>query len=98
MSRQHQRSVENKNKVGKRQRQNERDRLRNQAAKSRARTEIRKVRRAIESGEAAQSHEQLRLAVQSLDRAVSKGIIHRNNAARRKSRLMRQFNAALAQA
>jgi small subunit ribosomal protein S20 len=58
------------------------------------RTQITKARQAI-SGNASveDAQEAVRLAVSELDRAAKKGVIHRNNAARRKSRLMKQLNA-----
>jgi len=76
----------------KRIRVSERRRLYNRAIVSRTRTYVKKARQAIGSGEVAPATEEaLRQAVSALDRAVVKGVIHRNNAARRKARLMRQF-------
>lgn len=78
----------------KRMRQSERRRIRNRAINSRTRTFVKKARQAIATGEVAPATEEaLRNAVSALDRAVIKGVIHRNNAARRKARLMRQFQA-----
>jgi len=77
----------------KRMRQEKKRRLRNRMVKSTVRTQITKARLAIESGDDAQ--EAVRAAVSELDRAAKKGVIHRNNAARRKSRLMKQLNAAV---
>jgi small subunit ribosomal protein S20 len=65
---------------------------RNQAVKSAARTYVKKARVAI-SQNPAESEEQIRAAVSALDRAAKKGVIHPNNAARRKSRLMKRHNA-----
>lgn len=76
----------------KRIRANERKRLRNQMYRSRVKTMIKKAEQAISSG--TPDEEALRLAVRTLDKAAVKGIIHKNNAARRKSRLMKKFNAA----
>jgi small subunit ribosomal protein S20 len=75
----------------KRNRQNEGRRLRNKAAKSEIKTRIKTaVRSASEGSEDAA--EQVRTAVKRLDKAVSRGIIHKNQAANRKSRLMRRIN------
>ena len=77
----------------KRMRQEKKRRLRNRMVKSTVRTQVTKARLAIDSGTDAQ--EAVRAAVSELDRAAKKGVIHRNNAARRKSRLMKQLNAAV---
>ena len=60
---------------------------------SRARTFVKKARLAIGTGDAKSAQEATRLAIQDLDKAASKGVIHKRNAARRKSRLMKQLNA-----
>ena len=65
-------------------------RLRNSGWKSRIKTEIRKARTGIDAG-AEQSAEQVRLASRLLDKAVTKGVIHKRQAARRKSRLARRL-------
>ena len=75
----------------KRQRQNEKRRLYNRTWRSRARTFVKKARTAIGDGENAV--DATREAIAELDKAASKGVIHWRNAARRKSRLMRQLNA-----
>ena len=72
----------------KRNKQNEKRRLRNRVFRGSARTAIRDARAAIESGDAA-SKEAVLAAISRLDRAAEKGVIHKNNAARRKSRLMK---------
>ena len=77
----------------KRMRQEKKRRLRNRMVKSIVKTHITKARQAITSG--ADAQEAVRAAVSELDRAAKKGVIHRNNAARRKSRLMKQLNAAI---
>lgn len=46
----------------------------------------------MDKGHLEEAHEAVRVAVAALDKAAKKGIIHKNNAARRKSRLMRQLN------
>src|SRR5258708_7508991 len=75
----------------KRQRQEQKRRLHNRMVKSIVKTNVTKARQAITSG--LESEEAVRAAVSELDRAAKKGVIHRNNAARRKSRLMKQLNA-----
>lgn len=72
----------------KRVRQAHRRWLRNRRYKSAARTFLKRARQAIESGDEAKTQEAIRQAYSALDRASSKGVIHRNNAARRKSRLI----------
>jgi small subunit ribosomal protein S20 len=69
----------------KRNRTNEAARLRNKSVKSALKTEVRKFREAADSGDAAKANELARTASRSLDKAVSKGVIHKNQAANRKS-------------
>jgi small subunit ribosomal protein S20 len=77
----------------KRNRQNERRRLRNKSARAELRTRTKTAVVAAERGD--EDHvEALRMAVRRIDKAASKGIIHKNQAANRKSRLMRRINAA----
>ena len=73
----------------KRNRQNERRRLRNKAARSEIKTRIKNAVQATEQGDDT-SVEALRLAVKRLDKAAAKGTIHKNQAANRKSRLMKR--------
>jgi small subunit ribosomal protein S20 len=75
----------------KRMRQEQKRRLHNRMVKSVVKTNVTKARQAIVSG--VESEAAVRAAVSELDRAAKKGVIHRNNAARRKSRLMKQLNA-----
>lgn len=75
----------------------ERRRQRNRAIKSAVRTYIKKAEQAIQADVQA-CHEQVIAAIRALDRAVTKGVLHRNNAARRKSRLMKKYNRAKAAA
>ncbi len=75
----------------KRMRQEQKRRLHNRSIKSQVKTQVTKARQAIASG--ADAEAAVRAAVSELDRAAKKGVIHRNNAARRKSRLMKQLNA-----
>ncbi|MDO4887171.1 MAG: 30S ribosomal protein S20 [Actinomycetaceae bacterium] len=66
---------------------NEKRRLRNQAVKSELKTYVRKTREAIATGDAEAAEAALRVAGKKLDKAVSKGVIHKNQAANRKSKL-----------
>jgi len=77
----------------KRNRQNEKRRVRNAAVRSTVRTSVKSARTAIEGGQADQARAALLNTIQTLDKAVTKGIIHKNTAARKKSRLTRQLNA-----
>jgi small subunit ribosomal protein S20 len=71
---------------------NERRRNRNRLVISRARTEIRSAKDVIEAGTSLEDARTATLtAIRTLDKAVSKGILHRNNAARRKSRLVKRL-------
>ncbi len=98
MSRHHKRSVANINKVEKRHRQSEKRRVYNQSLKNRARTFVRKVRNPLLAGDVETAEAGLVEAVKALDKAAQKGAIHPNNAARRKSRLMKRLAAARASA
>jgi len=77
----------------KRIKQNEVRRERNKAVRSELRTRTKNALVAAESG-AEGAEERLRAAVQRIDKAAAKGVIHPNQAARRKSRLMRHVNEA----
>jgi small subunit ribosomal protein S20 len=79
--------VANTKSAMKRIRQNERRRVRNRAVRSQVRTAV-KVARTIEGPERRGAIEE---AIRSLDKAVSKGVIHRNTAARKKSALARRL-------
>jgi small subunit ribosomal protein S20 len=73
-------------------RQSERRRVRNRAIRSRTRTFVKRARVAAENAPLApDTEEAVRQAISALDRAVTKGVIHRNNAARRKARLMHRL-------
>jgi len=63
---------------------------RNKAVKSELRTWIRKFRAAAESGDAAATADALKVASTKLDKAVSKGVIHKNNAANKKSSMAKK--------
>jgi small subunit ribosomal protein S20 len=81
--------VANSRSARKRIRSNERKHIRNRAVRSAVRTSITKARRALLGTlPTVDSAEQVLAAVRALDRAAEKGILHRNNADRRKSRLM----------
>lgn len=73
----------------KRNRQNETRRLRNRTFRGSARAAVNKARAQIVAGDAATSKEAVLEAISRLDKAAEKGVIHKNNAARRKSRLMK---------
>jgi small subunit ribosomal protein S20 len=77
----------------KRIRTNEKHRLRNKAVKSELKTYVRKTREAIDAGDSAAAQDALRVASRKLDKAVSKGVIHKNQAANRKSSLALQVAA-----
>ncbi|MBB1510123.1 30S ribosomal protein S20 [Tessaracoccus sp. Y36] len=77
----------------KRNKTNEISRLRNKAVKSELRTHLRNVRSAVTEGESEKAAELLVVANRALDRAVSKGVIHKNQAANRKSRIATAVNA-----
>ena len=81
----------------KRNKQNEKARLRNKAVKSSLKTAVRKFREAAESGDVEQAAAAQRVAARQLDKAVSKGVIHKNQAANRKSAIAKR-TAALAAA
>jgi small subunit ribosomal protein S20 len=76
----------------------ERRRLRNRPYRSASRTLVKKAELAIAAGDQETAKTAVVTAVGMLDRTAGKGIIHRNNAARRKSRLMTKFNALGAKA
>ena len=71
---------------------NEKSRQRNKSVRSAVRTEIRKFREAVESGDKAAAEKQLRVASRALDKSVSKGVFHRNNAANKKSGMATAVN------
>jgi len=76
----------------------ERRRLRNKSVRSLCKTDILKAERLIFSGELELARKAVVTAISSLDKAAEKGIIHPNNAAQRKSRLMKKLNEAEASA
>ena len=74
----------------------ERRRLRNKSTRSQCKTSIIKAEKLIFFNELDAAREAVNLAVISLDKAAEKGIIHPNNAGRRKARLAKKLNNALA--
>jgi small subunit ribosomal protein S20 len=74
----------------KRNRQNEKARLRNKSVKSSLKTVIRKLNEASQAGDSATATDLLRDASRKLDKAVSKGVIHKNQAANRKSAIAKR--------
>jgi len=87
--------VPNTKSAAKALRVSERRRLRNKSTKSAVKTFIRKAEAAI-AASSEQSVEAVRQAIRALDKAAEKKILHKNNAARRKSRLMKKLNSMLA--
>jgi small subunit ribosomal protein S20 len=77
----------------KRNRQNEKRRLHNRVYRNRARTLVKKARTALVGGDIALAEAATKTAVRDLDMAASRGTIHKRNAARRKSRLMKALAA-----
>jgi small subunit ribosomal protein S20 len=76
----------------KRIRSNERKRVRNRTVRSRARTAVTTARAEVDSTSGKQAEAKVHEAIRQLDRAAERGIIHKNNAARRKSRLMKRLH------
>lgn len=72
---------------------NEKAHKRNVAVKSALKTYIRHTREAIESGDKAQAEAKFAIAARALDKAAGKGVIHKNQAANRKSGLAKRINA-----
>ena len=74
----------------KRVRQNEKRRVKNKSQRSALRTQLRKTKSTIESKNVETAQAELTKSVRALDRAASKGLIHPNQAARRKSRMVKK--------
>jgi small subunit ribosomal protein S20 len=87
----------NKRSALKAHRQSERKRLRNRAVRSEVRTYVKKARVGLAAGSAEEAAPAVVAAARELDKAANKNVIHRNQAARRKSRLMKRL-AAIANA
>jgi small subunit ribosomal protein S20 len=77
----------------KRKRQNVKRQARNQIVRTHLRHAVRELREVIGKKDSAQAETMLRDTMKTLDKAVTKGVLHRNNAARRISRLSRQVAA-----
>ena len=67
---------------------------RNQSTRSGTKTLVAKAEGAIARGKAEAAQAEVKIAIVSLDKEAERGTVHRNNAARRKSRLMKKLNAA----
>ena len=78
----------------KRIRSNRRKQVRNQTVRTQARSAVREARAAIGSENPEQTAKATQAAYSALDRAAQKGVIHKRNAARRKSRLMKRLTKA----
>jgi len=78
----------------KRVKTNEKRRQRNKSVRSAVRTAVRKFREAAEAGNTEQAAELQRAASRALDKAASKGVIHKNQAANRKSAMAKRINTA----
>lgn len=74
----------------KRNKQNEKARVRNKAVKSSLKTSVRQFREAADAGEAEKVTQTMRSALTKLDKAASKGVIHKNQAANRKSAIAKR--------
>ncbi len=70
-------------------RQNEERRMANKAVKSDMRTQVKKVNTAVEAGDKEKAQAEMKLAARKLDKAAKGNVIHKNQAARRKSRLQK---------
>jgi small subunit ribosomal protein S20 len=75
----------------KRNKQNEKAHQRNKSVKSALRTHVRKFREAADAGNVEEATDALRVATRHLDKAVSKGVIHKNQAANRKSAIAKRL-------
>jgi small subunit ribosomal protein S20 len=89
--------VANHKSALKRIRNSEKKRQRNRVVRSRTRTEIKKARALMDSGDLKNAVQATREAIRQLDKAETKGVLHRNNVARRKSRLMKRLAELQAQ-
>jgi small subunit ribosomal protein S20 len=77
----------------KRVKTNEKRRLRNKSVKSSVRTAVRQFREAAEAGDGEKATQLQRVASRALDKAASKGVIHKNQAANRKSAMAKRVDA-----
>lgn len=74
----------------------ERQRMRNKGIKTYLKTTVRNYQASIEAGDTAAAAENLKIVVKTLDKAVSQGVVHKNNAANKKSSLVKTYNALAA--
>jgi small subunit ribosomal protein S20 len=86
----------NHKSAGKRMRQNEKRKQINRSNRTRVRSSIKKLRVAIASGDAKELKTLLPATVSTIDKAVQKSVLHKNTAARYKSRLTASVNQAAA--
>ena len=77
----------------KRDRQNKERRLRNKARRTNVRTHMKRFHKAVDDGDAAAAQEHYRKAARRLDQAASKGVLHRNYAANKKSRMAKRLES-----
>jgi len=84
-------SAEKRTRVASRRQQ------RNKSVRSEVKTDITKAEKLIFAGEMKEAQEAVTIAVSALDKAAEKQILHANNAARRKARLLKKLNLAIAQ-
>ncbi len=82
--------------AAKRARQNITREKRNRRIKSMLKTSIRRFEESLESGDMTEARVKLNTAVRQIDKAAAKGVVHKNNAARKKSRLSRMLNKNVA--
>lgn len=75
----------------KRIRQNEKRRIHNRHFRARVRTYLKRARNSLESNDVETAREETRRAIRELDMSARRGVLHKRNAARRKSRLMKQL-------
>jgi len=80
----------------KRNRQNKRRNIRNRAVKSKIKSEVRMLRERLASGNSEEAAAKLREAIRIIDKAAGKGILHRNTARRKISRITKYFNKTAA--
>jgi len=84
--------VANTRSAEKANRQSQKHRVRNAHVLSTLRTSVRKVREAVAGGDAGKTKEELTAAIRQISKAASKGVIHKGQASRRISRLMKSVN------
>lgn len=82
--------------AAKRARQNTKREARNRRIKSMLKTSIRHFEESLQAGDIEETRSKLHAALRQIDKAAAKGIVHKNNAARKKSRLSRMFNNSIA--